>query len=371
MPLFPIHDYARADDIRVRRRRAAFLIIGIVAVPWMLFSGPANRETRNHVKSDPFDLRIDKALSEIRLSRVPQGDTLPQSDSGDAIRRFSITGHSLTVDLSCARTVTLLPTTDLGMDATLSVRHGRDAMLQAVITDGDVVSQQGSCHGRSNADFILRVDPGRSLRIVQHGDVDIHGGRFTGSVAIDGSGRGTVSLVGVGRLADHQRGSGGVVIDEISGELEADLAGSGDLQIKQGQVPRMSATIASSGDISTGDATIGDAHVELSGSGDLTMGVVSGHLDASTLGSGDITVASVTTDAVRLLGSGSGDIAIGAGSIGKLTAVRHGSGDLTVQATIGSGTSSHYGSGDVSLPHVTGSLVRTGKSDDEDDNQDD
>ncbi|MGI4955994.1 MAG: GIN domain-containing protein [Janthinobacterium lividum] len=312
-------------------------------------------------------MTIDKALSDIRLSRISPEETLPQSASGDPIRRFSIEGDTLNVDLPCAGTVTLLPTADLGKDATLSVRHGQNEMLQAVATDGGMVSQLNSCHGGNDADFILRVDPSRSLRIVQHGDVDIHGGRFTGPVAIDGSGSGTVRLASVGRLVDHQRGSGDVVIDEISGELDVELLGSGELQIKQGQVSRMSVTGVGSGDVSTGGATVDTAHVELTGSGDLTMGMVTGRLDASTLGSGDITIRSVTADAVRLIGSGSGDIAIRAGTIGKLTAVRRGSGDLTIQAIIGSGTSSHHGSGDVSLPHVTGSLARTGGDDDDHD----
>lgn len=371
MPLFPIHDYARADDIRMRRRRAAFLIVGIVGVPWMLFSAPANRSTGHHHNSDTFDLTIDKALSDIRLSRVPHQETLPQSASGDPTRRFSIAGDTLTVDLPCAGTVTLLPTTDLGKDAILSVRPGQDAMLQAVTTDGGIVSEPDSCHGRSQSDFILRVDPGRSLRIVQQGHGDIHGGRFTGPVAIDGSGSGTVFLAGVGRLADQQQGSGGVVVDEVSGDVAVQLAGSGDLQIKRGQVSRMSAIITRSGDMLMGDVTIGDAHVELTGSGDLTMGTVDGRLDASTLHSGDIVVASVTADAVRLNGGGSGDIAIRAGKIGNLVAVRRGSGDLTVQAIIGSGTLSHDGSGDVSIPHVTGDLLRTGKTDDDDDRNND
>ena len=367
MPLFPIHDVARADDIRIRRRRAAFLIIGIVAIPWMLFSRPAHREAGYHHKSDPFDLTIERALSDIRLPQVSREDSLREPASGDPTRRFSVAGDTLSVDFSCARTVTLLPTTDLGKEARLSVRHGQDEMLEAVTTEGDIVSQS-SCRGRGNADFILQVDPARSLRIVQHGNVDIHGGRFTGRVAIDGSGSGSIFLASVGRLADQQRGSGDVVINEISGRVDAQLSGSGDLQIKQGQVSMMSVTIAGSGNLSTGDATVGDTHAELTRSGDLTMGMVAGHLDASTLASGDIIIASVTADAVRLIGGGSGDIAIRAGTIGKLTAVRRGSGDLTVQAIVGSGTSSHHGSGDVSLPHVTGSLILTSGNEEDSDN---
>lgn len=369
MPLFPIHDYARADDIRMRRRRAAFLIIGIVAAPWILFSSPAHRETGHHRGLDSLNLTIDKSLFDLRLSPHTSDETLPRPAPGEPIRRFSIEGDTLSVDLSCAGTVTLLPATNLGGEATLSVRHGQDEMLQAVTTEGGMVSQKGFCGSRGDADFILQFDPGRSLRIVQHGDVDIRGGRFTGPVAIDGSGSGSLFLASVGSLVDQQRASGDVVIGEISGGLDAQLSGSGDLQIKRGHVSTMSATIAGSGDLSTGDATIVNAQAELTRSGDLTMGMVAGHLDASTLGSGDITIASVTADTVRLVGSGSGDIAIHAGTIGKLTAVRRGSGDLTIQAVIGSGTSSHHGSGDVSMPHITGNLVRTG-GDDEDSSDD-
>lgn len=359
MPLFPIHDFARADDIRMRRRRAAFLIVGIVAVPWVLFSGPAHHDTRRQHASNPFDLRIDKALSDIRLPRAPIAE-LPQAWPGGPLRRFAIEGDTLTVDLSCATSVTLLPATDLGNEASLSVRDRQDETLQAVTTAGGTVTQPSACRGGSDADFILKVDPARSLRIVQHGDIEIHGGRFTGAVAIDGLGSGTVRLAGVGGLSDHQRGSGDVIIDDISGKLDVALSGSGELQIRHGHVSSMSATATGSSDLSTGDAVIDNAHVQLAGTGELTMGMVAGGLDAGTSGSGDITIASVTADAVRLTGGGSGDIAIRAGTIGKLTAVRRGSGDLVVQAIVGSGTVSHHGSGDVSVPHVTGTLNRTG-----------
>jgi hypothetical protein len=106
-------------------------------------------------------------------------------------------------------------------------------------------------------------------------------------------------------------------------------------------------------------ARIGDTRLIVNGGGDVSADRIDGRVDAQTTGSGDIRIASVSADSMRLSGEGSGDIIVEGGRIGALTAERGGSGDLVVQASIDGGTLSHHGSGDVTLPHVSGTLIRT------------
>lgn len=381
MPIFPINDPAREDDIRVRRRRAGLLLAGIVIVPWVLFHHDHHDAGHHVIVSTDNVVSIDGddvprgGLSGV-LTNLPMlgrlrwsitGDALPQPSPGAPIRSFS--ADRLTVDLTCASSVTLLPKQDLGDEVTVSVRPDQRSAMQALTVKDGVVEQQEACSDDQKADFILQLAPGKALTIEQEGDVDIRGGRFSGTVKIEASGSGDVTLEGTGSLIDNQHASGDVAIGEVSGNVVSTLLGSGGLKVDGGDVAHLSIESRESGDVSMGQTVLNDSIIRLNGSGGFTADRVVGRLDARTLASGDITIASVSTDIVRLQGDGSGDIAIRGGRIETLTASRGGSGDLDVRAIIGNGKVAHGGSGDVTLPHVSGTLVRTRlQNEDDEDN---
>ena len=347
MPVFPIHDLSRAGDIRMRRRRAALLLAAIAFGGWTL----SHDDARHPHMPTAIAIRLSSGAN--RASRP-----LPQPDA-DAPTRSVETDH-LSVDLSCASSVTLLPGPDLSSRVVVSVGQGQDAALRALSTAGGTVTS--ACSGEPG-DFVLRLPPSMPLRIRQTDSVDMRGGRFSGPVTIEGTGSGSVALDATGPLTVRQQSDGDVSVGEVSGPVDILLNGSGDLRIGSGTIPSLSALLTSSGDLLLGTAVIGQTHLVLSGSGDVTAHRIKGPVDAETNSSGDVRIGSVDSDTMRVTGNGSGDIAVLAGRIGMLVGERNGSGDLLVRATIGGGSLSHHGSGDVTLPHVTGTLSRTGDTD--------
>ena len=353
MPLFPIHDLAREDDIRMRRRRALLLLAGLAAVPWMLFGGHADHAARPR---GWHGIDIDMGPSALAGLSTRGRLTRPAADAPTR----SLQAASLAVDLSCAASVTLLPEAGLGDRVIVSAGRGQDRALQALVLADGVVRQPDGCAG-DTGDFTLQMAADKTLSIRQQGDLDIHGGRFTGPVAIDSSGTGSVTLRGTGALTTRQQASGDVLVGTVSGDVTAVLQGSGDLRVEDGRVPHLSASLQGSGDVAMGRAAIGEGRLSLEQSGDFTAGNLTGHLEARTSGSGDITIGSVTADSATLEGEGSGDILVRGGRIGVLTATRRGSGDLVVRAVVGDAAVSHQGDGDVTLPNVMGRREEQGQ----------
>ncbi len=367
--MFPIHDGARADDIRMRRRRAAYLLGGIVLAGWMLSQQDSSGQAQGHHHD------VEVAIDQPPVPPIPPIPPIPRIPSIPAITGFPATGRplpagdtpsrsietgSLFVGLSCADSVTLLPDPDLHGRVIVSTRPGQDAALRGVSLDGGAVTD--SCSGEPG-DVVLRLPPAMPLRIQQTDAVDIRGGRFTGPVTIEGTGSGTVTLDGTGPLTVRQRSAGDVSVAEVDGPVDAGLHGSGDLRIGGGAITRLSAVVTSSGDLSLGRATIGPTRLVLHGEGDVSANRIEGPVDLQAAGSGDVRIASVDADTLQVAAEGSGDISVLGGRIGTLTGARDGSGDLVVRATIGGGSLSHHGSGDVTLPNVTGTLSRTGDTD--------
>ncbi len=347
MPVFPIHDLSRADDIRMRRRRAALLLAAIAFGGWTL----SHQDARHPRGPTAIAIRLSSHA-------VPDGGPLTQPASDVPTR--SIETGSLFVDLSCADSVPLLPEPALHGRVVMSAGRGQDAALRGLSLDGGAVTS--SCSGEGG-DLVLRLPPAMPLRIQQIDAVDIRGGRFTGPVTIEGTGSGSVTLDGAGALTVRQRSSGDVSVAEVAGAVDAVLDGSGDLRIGRGSVARLSAVLTGSGDLTLGQARIGPTRLILHGKGDATASRIEGPVELQATGSGDIRIASIDADTLQVAAEGSGDVAVLGGRVGTLTGTRDGSGDLLVRATIGGGSLSHHGDGDVTLPNVTGALSRTGDTD--------
>ncbi len=339
MALFPIHDPGRADDIRMRRRRAVLLLAGIGVLGWRLL--------------DPDDAGRHRRHRDVAF------ETRPQQDMREPVQTFrTSTTAVVAVDLPCASSVTLLPRQGMGDQVMLSTRPGQEAALQAVsFTDGRF-GQSNACE-TGGADFTLQIAADRAVRIVQSGSTAIRGGSFSGPVGIEVRGSGGVTLAGVGTLNDVQTGGGDVAIGTVSGRVDARLDGSGDLRVRGGTVLVLDAASSGGGDIDMGGATIGAGRVELSGSGDFgATSIDGGSFIAETSSSGDIAIESLHVGEAQLRGSGSGDIVVHGGIVGQLEAQRIGSGDLLVDAAISSGQVSHGGSGDVRLPYAAAAVMR-------------
>jgi hypothetical protein len=159
------------------------------------------------------------------------------------------------------------------------------------------------------------------------------------------------------------QGSGSVHIGDVGGELNVAVNSDGSLNV--GSTRTLMLAVHGSGDVSI--ASVRDAaDINVSGGGDVKLGDLRGVLHARLNGSGDLSVGNITAPAVDISLSGSGDATFGDGGIGVLRAQTHGSGDITVQARVGTADVEASGGGDIKLDGPTGTIVRrsaTGGSD--------
>lgn len=151
--------------------------------------------------------------------------------------------------------------------------------------------------------------------------------------------------------------SGGAVFGSIGRTQSLDLshAGCGDWTVANVSGP-LNISVAGSGDVNAGTST--RAEVSVAGSGDVSLGPVAGPLEASIAGSGDIRVASVAGSIDASI-AGSGDILVEGGRAGSLDASIMGSGDVKVNGSVESLDVSVMGSGDVNVASVSGSISRS------------
>lgn len=143
------------------------------------------------------------------------------------------------------------------------------------------------------------------------------------------------------------------------GDVEnADLsiAGSGDITV--GRVTgRVEASIAGSGNVRAGDAS--EADIDIAGGGDVTLGAINGSLEIDIAGSGDVRAVSVNGK-VDIDVAGSGDVRIQGGRADPFRVDIAGSGDVRFGGIANNPKVSVMGSGDVWISSYTGTLSSDG-----------
>ncbi len=85
------------------------------------------------------------------------------------------------------------------------------------------------------------------------------------------------------------RGSGSIAVENMTGAFEANVSGSGRIDVSDGRAASFQAAIAGSGDISFGGIAV-DPIATISGSGNVFIGTVEGDIRSSTSGSGRVIV---------------------------------------------------------------------------------
>lgn len=119
--------------------------------------------------------------------------------------------------------------------------------------------------------------------------------------------------VNVGALrAATIAGSGGITVDKISGDFDADVAGSGDLRLPSVAGGKVKLAIAGSGDLMAA-GTADNVDISIAGSGDVdAKGLVSRTAAVSIAGSGGVAAHATQTADVSIMGSGDVDLSGGA-----------------------------------------------------------
>ncbi len=377
--MFPITDPSRAADIRMRRRRAIWLLVGIVVVPLVLVFGRSSHSGDNgafHIVLPNFTIssddasQIHMALQQIpgmaKLAWMVEGATLPEGRrDGTAL---SASGSKLAIDLTCAQSIAVVPKSDLGGRIFASSLDGspvQEAGLELRGGAQDKVTLGGTCrHG--STDVVVQASPSTALSITLNGGTSLRTGAFSGPVRLVQRGGGDAVIDAAGGLDVEKDGGGDLVVGSVGvvGQAGQSLhlvqRGSGDATIKAGNIDHADISIEGNGDVHFGpDAHLGGLSLVMRGGGDVAVSHLDGSANIQATGSGDVAIARIAAPNVHLSSAGSGDISIAAGSIGRLAAAMHGSGDLAVEAEIGDASVQAGPGSDVSLPHVKGHLDRS------------
>lgn len=137
-------------------------------------------------------------------------------------------------------------------------------------------------------------------------------------------------------------GCGDWTVDTVAGQLEADVAGSGDVHAASARA--LVAHIGGSGDVTASE--VGDLTVATAGSGDVRVRRANGEVRAHIAGSGDVAVADGHATALTADIAGSGDVTFG-GEADRVDAHVMGSGDVRVKSVRGEVHKAVMGSGEV------------------------
>lgn len=129
------------------------------------------------------------------------------------------------------------------------------------------------------------------LKSVVRGSGSFSSGPVTGDTKLEVAGSGDINTAAVtGRLEARVAGSGDLQVESVTGPTEVSLAGSGDLSIKGGRAQGLKARIAGSGDVAFEGVVEGDLEVSIAGSGDVRVRQVTGAVNKSVAGSGEVII---------------------------------------------------------------------------------
>jgi len=169
---------------------------------------------------------------------------------------------------------------------------------------------------------------------------------------VDRSGAGSTDIGATQSLELEVSGCSTTTAADTAGELTLDIAGSG--RVITGSALSLDADIAGSADVTTGAIASG-ASIDIAGSGSVTMASLTGDLNSDGAGSGDVRIngGAITVANIDLAGSGDVDIAA---TVQDLDVSIVGSGGVNVSAQVGNIDAEIAGSGSVSAPTATGSV---------------
>ena len=135
---------------------------------------------------------------------------------------------------------------------------------------------------------------------------------------------GNVDDIGSAHL--HIGSCGDMTFGDVSGRLDLSVSGSGDVIMGSAGVSDIS--VSGSGDVTAKNLASADIHV--SGSGDLELGDIAGATDIGSSGAGDVEIDSIG-GGLSLHSSGASDLEIDSVTGGDLTIRVSGSSDVTIK----------------------------------------
>lgn len=169
---------------------------------------------------------------------------------------------------------------------------------------------------------------------------------------LERSGAGSTEIGPTQALTLEVAGCSSTTAGDVGGAAELDVAGSGDMRI--GAVQTLNADVAGSANVNIGAVAAG-AEVDIAGSGSVTLASLTGDLNTDGAGSGNIEVQGGTIATAEVDLAGSGGVSISA-PVQTLNVSIVGSGDVDVNGAVGDIDADIAGSGSVSAQSVTGNV---------------
>jgi hypothetical protein len=304
------------------------IIFGVAAV----FGGP-------HISIDGEDWDWDADARVAPVMSVAPGNMAAQTYSGDGLRIRYV-----------AANVIITPEDRADYSIEIANPAGRTPMPE-ISSDGGRITVDGHLRGR-----IERCsDGGASLR--DYGDVSAEDLptitiRAPRRLDVDRGGAGTLQIGATEALTLDFSSCGSANLGDVAGELDVDLAGSG--AVTAGAARSLTADVAGSGQLTVGAVAEG-ADVDIAGSGTVRIASVTGDLNADGAGSGNLIVEAGNVGDANIDLAGSGDVDIAA-AVQRLEVSIVGSGDVDVAGTVGDIEADIAGSGSVRAQAVTGNV---------------
>lgn len=202
-----------------------------------------------------------------------------------------------------------------------------------VFVDGDLDREIRSCRNRGGAPSVSVSGVGE----VAYADMPQVVVRTPLDADVEVSGAVFGSIGRAQSLEFSNAGCGDWTIANVSGRMELSQAGSGDLRA----------------------GTAGSAEIRVAGSGDVAARDIGGDLDIDLAGSGDVSVASMTGARLKVRIAGSGDVRVAEGRADRFEADIAGSGDVRFGGEAGELRARIAGSGDVHAGRVRGSIDKS------------
>ncbi len=161
------------------------------------------------------------------------------------------------------------------------------------------VSVGGGAFGEVGATKSLEFSEGgcgswKIADIADKGEINIGGSGnvVTGAIGeaeVNIGGSGNFKATHLGKLEGNIGGHGNITADSITGDSEINIGGSGDVNLANGNSPRMEVNVAGSGHVTFG-GEVHDLEVNIVGSGDVHVKKVTGNVSKSVMGSGRIDI---------------------------------------------------------------------------------
>lgn len=273
------------------------------------------------------------------------------STTGGSLAPQTFAGSSLRVRHAVARVVV---TPEDRTDFQIEITSPGGVPMPTVEVNGDRVTVDGHLRGRiSNC----REDGTADLRGYDPITVDnlptitIRAPR---ALVMERGGAGTTEIAAAESVNFDLVGCGAAQVGDVSGALELDIAGSGT--VTAGAARTLNVDMAGAGDVTVG-AVSEYAQIDIGGAGDVTIASLTGQLNADSAGAGNIAIQGGAITVAEIDMAGSGDIDIAA-PVQTLNVSMVGSGDVDVANAVGDIDADIAGVGVVSARSVTGTITK-------------